>query len=65
MLDGISATRVIRSLGYSVPVVAVTGNALHEDTEAFRAAGADEVLSKPVNRQSLVKAMTELGVLPK
>lgn len=57
-MDGISATRAIRSLGFSVPICAVTGNALDEDTESFLRAGANEVLAKPVQRAALERVLT-------
>lgn len=57
VLDGVRATRAIRSLGVTVPIVAVTGNALDEDTERFIRAGANEVLSKPVQRAALEKIL--------
>jgi signal transduction histidine kinase/CheY-like chemotaxis protein len=49
-LDGIEATRRIRALGITVPIVALTANALSEDVERARAAGMDGYLTKPVRR---------------
>lgn len=50
VMNGIESTSIIRSRGYTVPVIAVTGNALQEDQAAFQAAGANHVLTK-VNRE--------------
>jgi CheY-like chemotaxis protein len=36
VMNGMDATRYIRDLGYDRPIIAVTGNALAEDQQAFR-----------------------------
>jgi signal transduction histidine kinase/CheY-like chemotaxis protein len=59
VLDGIEATRILRHLGWKVPIIAVTGNALDEDTQNFMSAGASEVLSKPIQRQALERVLTK------
>lgn len=41
IMNGVVATQILRSHGISVPIVAVTGNALQEDVEAFQMAGAN------------------------
>jgi CheY-like chemotaxis protein len=43
-MDGVTATRLLRSRGLTLPIIGITGNALEEDLEAFRQSGADEVL---------------------
>jgi CheY-like chemotaxis protein len=48
--DGIAATRVIRKLEngeQSVPIIAITANALKNDRDACIEAGLDDYLSKP------------------
>ena len=49
VMDGVTATRCIRKLGYKGLIVAVTGNALSEDVNAFLSNGADIVLTKPLS----------------
>ena len=51
VMDGVTATRRIRSLGFSGKIIAVTGNALEEDVLTFKASGADAVLMKPLDRR--------------
>ena len=46
-MDGPAATRAIRTLGYSGPILGLTGNASSSDTEYFRDHGANAVLAKP------------------
>jgi CheY-like chemotaxis protein len=44
IMTGVTATRILRERGYTLPIVAVTGNALAEDILAFREAGANDIL---------------------
>ena len=55
VMDGVTATRCIRKLGYKGLIVAVTGNALSEDVNAFLSNGADIVLTKPLSIERLYK----------
>jgi two-component system sensor histidine kinase/response regulator len=55
-MDGLEATRRIRQEipgGARVPIVGLTANALKEQVEACRAAGMDEVIAKPIERERL------------
>ena len=48
-MDGPSATRIIRDMGFKGLILGVTGNALPEDVADFMACGANAVLVKPLN----------------
>ncbi len=52
-MDGLEATRRLRSAGSTVPVVALTANTLPEDREAARAAGMNGFLTKPLTREAM------------
>jgi signal transduction histidine kinase/DNA-binding response OmpR family regulator len=60
-LDGLGATRQIRSAhpdGRRPRIVALTANAFDEDREECLAAGMDDYLSKPLQRDKLEAALT-------
>ena len=46
-MDGPTATKEIRDLGYRGPIFGVTGNAMNSDVNYFVGSGADGVLAKP------------------
>ncbi|NVJ71204.1 MAG: response regulator [Alphaproteobacteria bacterium] len=63
-MDGIEATRTIRAgkgRGSRVPIIALTANTMAEDIVAYRAAGMDAVVGKPIQHQELRSAVS--GVL--
>lgn len=53
VMDGLTATRQIRTLGYTLPVIGVSANAFSSDRDACLEAGMDEFLSKPLGRARL------------
>ncbi|GAA0867703.1 hypothetical protein GCM10009116_01570 [Brevundimonas basaltis] len=59
-MDGLKATRAIRELGgaaATVPVVALTANVMSEQIADCRAAGMDDHLAKPIQRESLADVL--------
>jgi two-component system, sensor histidine kinase and response regulator len=57
-LDGLEATRRLRSAGLSsLPIVAMTANAFGEDRAACLAAGMNDHLAKPVDPERLYATM--------
>jgi DNA-binding response OmpR family regulator len=60
VMDGISATLAIRSLGERVrdiPIVALTANAMAEEIARCRAAGMNDHVAKPIDREILLAAI--------
>jgi len=67
-MDGFTATARIRAkereVGGHLPIIAMTANALQGDREQCLAAGMDDYLSKPINRQGLANMLQRFGFSP-
>ncbi len=59
VMDGYEASREIRKLGASVPVIAVTANALEGDKKTCLDAGMDDHIAKPFNLEILKKLLSK------
>ncbi len=63
VMDGITATKAIRSLSRAdaatIPVIAMTANAFEEDKEQSQQAGMNEHLAKPVNPEILYNTLSK------
>ena len=59
VMDGVTATRIIREMPQfaSLPIVAMTANAMQADREACRAAGMDDHVAKPIEPRELFLTM--------
>jgi CheY-like chemotaxis protein/anti-sigma regulatory factor (Ser/Thr protein kinase) len=59
-MDGIEATKIIRGLGYTKPIVALTANALAGQAEVFLANGFDGFIPKPIDIRLLNTTLNQL-----
>ncbi|KAF8450198.1 hypothetical protein BGX38DRAFT_1092221 [Terfezia claveryi] len=58
-VDGLEATQIIRQLGYTAPIVALTAFAEDSNVKECREAGMDSFLAKPIKRTELRKVLME------
>jgi len=59
-MDGIEAAKVIRGMGYTRPIVALTANALAGQAEVFLRNGFDGFISKPIDVRQLNVSLNKL-----
>jgi len=59
-MDGLKTTRILRELGYTQPIVALTANAVIGQEEMFLANGFDSFISKPIDSRELNYILIEL-----
>jgi len=52
-MDGIQATKIIREMGYTHPIVALTANAVVGQAEVFLSKGFDGFLAKPIDTRKM------------
>ena len=63
-MDGPTATKEIRALGYRGIIIGVTGNALPADIEYFISNGANKVLTKPLRVEQLYAVISSTFLNP-
>ena len=59
-IDGDDLVRQIRGLGMTLPIVGATAAVVGDDVERFRAAGADLVMSKPLDFRELRNILSKI-----
>ena len=57
-MDGLEATRKIRSYGYTQPIVALTANAFDDDRNSCFDSGMNDFMTKPVSAEELSEMVT-------
>jgi CheY-like chemotaxis protein len=62
-MDGYDATKLIREAeknsGEHIPIIALTASAMEEDRDLCFQAGMDDYVSKPVDKDELIRALKE------
>ena len=59
-MDGIEATKIIREMGYTRPIVALTANAVAGQADIFLGNGFDDYISKPIDVRQLNIVLNKL-----
>lgn len=63
VMDGLEATRRLRALGHTLPIIGLSAGALDEERQAALTAGANDYVLKPVDMPTLAAALARaLGV---
>ena len=57
-MNGLEATKIIKSKFHHIPVFMLSAHAMSADIEAGEAAGADDYITKPIDEDSLLKKIT-------
>ena len=64
VMDGYTAAGVLRERGLTLPIVALTANAMHGDEDKCKSAGCSHFLTKPIDINALVAILAEtLGTI--
>jgi len=58
VMDGLTATKEIKRIKPTIPIIAQTAFAMKGDNEDFMDAGCDDYISKPINADLLFKKMS-------
>jgi CheY-like chemotaxis protein len=54
VMDGLEATKQIKEINSKVPIIAVTAYALENEKEKAIAAGCDDIITKPIDKDDLI-----------
>ncbi|PUZ37093.1 hypothetical protein GQ55_9G090100 [Panicum hallii var. hallii] len=62
VMDGHEATRQIRALGVTTPIVGLSSDCLAADVDAFIKAGADDFTPKPLSKEKLNRILAKFNL---
>ena len=66
-MDGIEATEIIRKfedpVKREVPIIALTAYSMPEDSFAFRKAGINDYMSKPIKREQILSLVERYALV--
>lgn len=59
IMDGISATKLLREKNYTKPIISLSANVIESDVKIYLEAGVNDTLNKPVLAQELDNILTK------
>jgi signal transduction histidine kinase/DNA-binding response OmpR family regulator len=59
IISGTTFVKILRSNGETLPIIAITANAMEDEVQEYIDAGCSDVIAKPVHREALAKKMME------
>ncbi|CAD6206611.1 unnamed protein product [Miscanthus lutarioriparius] len=62
VMDGHEATRQIRAMGVTTPIVGLSSDTLPPDVDTFIKAGADDFTPKPLSKEKLVRILAKFNL---
>ena len=57
VMDGVEATRLLRSQGVEIPIIALTANVMAQHRQQFEEAGCSGFVAKPINKEVLYRKL--------
>lgn len=63
LMDGHEATALLRSVGFTTPIIALTAHAMKEERERSMDSGFTDFLTKPLRPETLIEAVLKYGGL--
>lgn len=64
IMDGYEATKKIRESDTTIPIIALSANAMHEEIEKAKTAGTNEHIDKPINVEKLYETLLKYIAIP-
>lgn len=62
-MDGVDATKLIKSKHKNLPVIALTSYAMKGDRERFMTAGFDDYISKPIDVNNFIEKINKFTLI--
>ncbi len=59
VMDGVTASKIIREMGVTIPIIALTANVIKEDMDNFMASGMNGHIAKPINFNKLNETLLQ------
>ena len=65
VMDGLTATKLIREQGHQIPIIAMTANVQDSDQRACKEAGMNFFIGKPIKKEKLIATIKDILIYNK